>query len=154
MKRFLCGVLVLVAGVVATVGAAHAQVGVNIGIQLPGPPTFVPVPQAPVYYAPGAPANMFFYGDQYWVFANDAWYVGPNWTGPWALVAPVYIPAPILRVPVRYFRAAPVAWRHWNRQAPPRWQRSYGRDWREHGRERAWREREERWEHGRGRGRS
>src|SRR5213593_424046 len=47
-------------------GPAHAQVHVDIGIHLPAPPQLVIVPGvATVRYAPSAPANFFFYGDQY-----------------------------------------------------------------------------------------
>ena len=46
----------------------HAQVRVDIGIQLPAPPPFVVIPGMPVYHAPSTPANVFFYGHQYWAF--------------------------------------------------------------------------------------
>src|SRR4030095_13737263 len=58
---------------------ALAQVRAEIGIQLPGPPPFVVIPGAPVYAAPRAPANVFFYAHHYWVF-DTRWYVGPTWT--------------------------------------------------------------------------
>jgi len=76
MKRLVLVALLLVAGAVP----AHAQVrvGVDIGINLPGPPAFVVVPGTPVYYAPQAPGNVFFYANQYWAFVNGAWYVGPT----------------------------------------------------------------------------
>ena len=56
MKRLVLGVLLVAAVAVP----AHAQVSVNIGIRLPGPPALVVVPGTPVYYAPRAPANVFF----------------------------------------------------------------------------------------------
>jgi len=148
MKKLLtCGALL----VAIIVGPASAQVHVDIGINLPGPPAFVVVPGAPVYYAPRAPANMFFYGHRYWVFANNGWYVGPAWNGPWTIVHPAYVPAPILHVPVRYYPAPPPHWAAWHREAPPRWEAPHGREWREDVAERGWREREERW-HGERRG--
>ena len=105
MKRLaLLGVLFVAA--VALPAHAQVRVGVDIGIHFPGPPAFVAVPGAPVYYAPRAPANVFLYGHQYWAFANEGWYVGPNWNGPWAVVQPAYVAAPILRVPVRYYVSA------------------------------------------------
>lgn len=100
---------------------AYAQVSVNIGIDLPGPPSLVIIPRTPVAYAPAVPANIFFYGGHYYVFANRAWYVGPTYQGPWAVVAPEYVPAPILLVPVRYYRAPLPSWRHTRREAPPPW---------------------------------
>lgn len=54
--------LVLAALIVAALAApSQAQVHVNVGIALPGPPTLAVIPGAPVYYAPGAPVNVFFY---------------------------------------------------------------------------------------------
>jgi len=77
----------------------HAQVRVNIGINLSAPPQLVPVPATPVMYAPSVGANYFFYGSEYYVFANGGWYVSPGHNGPWALVAPEFVPPPILMVP-------------------------------------------------------
>ncbi len=141
MKRLVLGAFLMAA--LAMPAHAQVRVGVNIGINLPGPPAFVVVPGTPVYYAPQAPANVFFYANQYWVLVNGAWYVGPIWNGPWAVVPPAYVPAPILYVPVRYYRVPPPAWRGWRREAPPRWESRYGRDWREEVHERNWRERED-----------
>jgi hypothetical protein len=127
-------------------------VGINIGIPLPGPPTLVVVPGTPVYYAPSAPANVFFYAPQYWVFINGGWSVGPTWNGPWAVVEPVYVPAPVLQVPVRYYPVPPSALgRMASRGAAP-WESHYGHEWREEAHERDWREREERWDRHEGKG--
>src|SRR5262245_44649990 len=91
---------------------ADAAVNGNIGIDLPGPPRLVPVPVAPaVVYAPGVQANYFQYGGRYYVFTNDVWYVGPRYNGPWVVAR--HVPAPVLRVPVRYYHAPPAEWRHW-----------------------------------------
>ena len=149
MMRFVLAALLAVA--VAAPAQAQVRVGVDIGIRLPGPPALVVVPGAPVYYAPRAPANVFFYSHQYWVFTDGGWYAGPTWNGPWATVEPAYIPTPILRVPVRYYHAPPPHWKGWRRDRAPEWEARYGRDWREEERERNWREREERW-HGEGKG--
>ena len=148
MKRLLLGTMLVAALVVPA--SAQVRVGIDIGIRLPGPPALVVVPGAPVYYAPSAPANVFFYGDQYWVFAGDGWYVGPTWNGPWAVVQPRYVPAPILQVPVGYYHAPPRHWRGWHHDRPPRWAAPYGREWREGAHERHWRERESDWRRGRG----
>jgi hypothetical protein len=32
-------------------------------------------------------------------------------------------------VPVRYYRRPPPDWRGWRRDAPPRWEHRWGRDW-------------------------
>ena len=66
-----------------SVTSAHAQVSVNIGfgpavdigIQVPVYPQLVQVPGYPVYYAPRASANYFFYDGAYWVYQGDSWYV-------------------------------------------------------------------------------
>lgn len=141
----------LLVAVALTVGLnipATAQVRVDIGIHLPAPPSLIVVPGTSVYYAPRAPANVFLYGHQYWAFTNAGWYVGPNWNGPWAVVEPALVPVPVLRVPVAYYPAPPRQWRGWARNAPPRWEPHYGRGWNENASERDWREREERWDHG------
>jgi len=150
VKRLMLGALLVAA--VAVPVHAQVRVGVNIGIQLPGPPALVVVPGAPVYYAPRAPANVFFYAHQYWVFANGGWYVGPAWDGPWAIVEPAYVPAPVLQVPVRYYPVHPPQWGGWPPDRPPQWEPPHGREWREEVHERNWREREERWGRGEGRG--
>jgi hypothetical protein len=143
MRRLILAAVIVLALAVP----AHAQVHVDIGIRLPGPPVLAVVPGTPVYYAPHAPANVFFYGHQYWIFNGNGWYAGPTWNGPWVAVDPVYLPAPILRVPVRYYHVPPPVWRGWRRDAPPRWDGHWGREWHEAAHERSWREREEQWEH-------
>src|SRR5262247_428940 len=117
MKRLVLGALLVAA--LAMPAHAEVRVGVNIGVQLPGPPAFVVIPGTPVYYAPRAPANVFFYAHQYWVFADDGWYVGASWNGPWTAVAPVYVPAPILRVPVGYYPVARPPWGASRGEQPP-----------------------------------
>ena len=136
----------------AVVGPAEAQVSIDIGIRLPSPPPLAVIPNTIVYYAPNAPANVFFYGHQYWVYQPTGWYVGPNWNGPWVIVQPAYVPPPILKVPVRYYRVPPGQWKKWQREAPPQWGANYGRDWREASMERDWREREEHWDQGKHKG--
>ena len=84
----------------------HAGVNVNIGIDLPGPPALAPVPGTPVMYAPAVAGNYFFYGGRYFAFVGGAWYAGPGYDGPWAIVAPELVPRPILAVPVQYYRGA------------------------------------------------
>jgi hypothetical protein len=141
--------LFIAAVVVALVAPASAQVRVDIGVNLPSPPSLVVVPGTPVYTAVHAPANVFMYGHQYWVFTSNGWHVGPNWNGPWASVEPAYVPVPVLRVPVRYYAVPPAQWRGWKRDAPPHWDAHYGREWHEAAHERDWREREEHWDRGR-----
>jgi hypothetical protein len=148
--------------VIAVALPAQAQVRIDVDIRLPGPPALAVIPEVPVYYAPQASANVFFYADQYWVYQAGGWYVGPTWSGPWVVVAPVHVPVPILRVPVRYYRVRPGHWKTWRHDAHPRWEGHFGRDWREDDRERHWHARERHWhqarrhdrdrDHDRGRG--
>jgi len=113
-------------------GPADAQVRVDIGIHLPAPPKLVIVPgHATVHYAPApaAPANLFFYGDQYWIFSNGGWHVSRQHGGPWIVVAPQFVPRPLLAVPVRYYHVPPGHWKQWNHQASPRWEHEWGQEW-------------------------
>jgi len=103
--------------------------GVSIGIDVPVYPTFQRVPGYPVYYAPGINSNYFFYDGLYWVFQGDNWYASSWYNGPWALVDPQEVPLFVLRVPVRYYREAPVYFRGWNAQDAPRWGEHWGQSW-------------------------
>jgi hypothetical protein len=111
------------------VGVGVALPGVEIGIHVPAYPHLVRVPGYPVYYAPAASSNYFFYDGAYWAFANDGWYVSSWYAGPWYAVAPESVPVYVLRVPVRYYRVPPPYFRAWRADAPPRWGERWGRDW-------------------------
>jgi len=148
MRHAITGCLVLVLA-----GPVYAGVHVDIGIRLPGPPPLVVVPAVPaVQYAPSAPANIFFYGSQYWVFADGGWYASAGYNGPWIVVGPQFVPRPLLVVPVRYYHVPPGHWKAWRQQEPPRWRHEWGREWADG---RGWRghdgDRDDRG-HGRGRG--
>ncbi len=118
------------------VGIGVATPGVSIGINVPAYPQLVPVPGYPVYYAPQLNANYFFYDGLYWVYQNDNWYASYWYNGPWWLVEPVDVPLFVLRVPVRYYHAAPVYFRAWQADAPPHWGEHWGRQWEQ--RRRGW----------------
>ena len=133
--RTLCVAMALA---VAPAAAVHAQVsfgisiavpGVQIGINTPYYPQLVQVPGYPVYYAPQANANIFFYDGLYWVYANDDWYASSWYNGPWQLTPRDYVPLYVLRVPVRYYRQPPVYFSGWLMDAPPRWGDHWGRAW-------------------------
>lgn len=111
------------------VPAAQAQISVSIGIHLPVYPQLQRVPGYPVYYAPGAPGNYFFYDGLYWVFEGDNWYYSSWYNGPWYVMGPMYVPVYLLRVPVRYYRRPPIYFSYWRADAPPRWNEHWGRDW-------------------------
>lgn len=118
--------------------AAQAQVSVGIGIEVPGVsiginlPTFPDlqrVPGYPVYYAPHAAGNYFYYDGLYWVLQGDDWYASSWYNGPWRRVMPLYVPAYVLRVPVYYYRQPPPYFRYWRADAPPRWDQHWGHEW-------------------------
>lgn len=128
--------LIAVALALAATTSSIAQVNVSIGINIPVYPQLVRVPGYPVYYAPQLDSNYFFYDGMYWVYADDNWYASTWYNGPWELVAPDFVPLFILRVPVRYYRRAPVYFRDWRRDAPPRWGDHWGNTW--YARHRGW----------------
>jgi len=114
--------------------AAQVSIGigfpnVSIGINLPLYPELVRVPGYPVYYAPRLNSNYFFYDGMYWVYQGDNWYASSWYNGPWGLVAPRYVPAYVLRVPVRYYRRPPAYFHGWNSNQPPRWGDHWGQSW-------------------------
>jgi hypothetical protein len=121
----------VMAAVLGSAGLAQAQVNVDIGIHLGSPPPLVAVPESPVMYAPSVNGNFFFYQGGYYVFRRGAWYMAPRHDGPWAVVAPEYVPRPLLSVPVRYYRVPPPEWKRWHAEAAPRWLPAYGRRWEE-----------------------
>ena len=116
--------------------SVHAQIsvdvglpGINIGINVPASPELAPMPGYPVYYAPRANSNYFFYDGLYWVYQEDNWYASSWYNGPWQLVGPEDVPLAVLRIPVRYYREPPVYFRGWRDDAPPHWGEHWGRDW-------------------------
>lgn len=122
-----------------TTAPAMAQVsvsvsipGVTIGINQPVFPELVPVPGYPVYYAPRAQVNYFFYDGLYWVYQDDRWYASSWYNGPWDYVGPDDVPLFVLRVPVRYYVHPPVYFRGWVVTAPPRWDVYWGPRWAQH----------------------
>jgi hypothetical protein len=118
--------------------SAMAQVGIGIGVGLPGVrvginlplfPELVRVPGYPVYYAPRLNSNFFFYDGMYWVYQSDNWYASSWYNGPWGPVAPEVVPLFVLRMPVRYYRVTPAYFRGWRSDAPPRWGEHWGKGW-------------------------
>ncbi len=115
---------------------AQAQVSIgigtpnlSIGINMPVYPRYQRIPNYPVYYAPQSGFNLFFYDGMYWAFQNDNWYASSWYNGPWGMVSPRYVPAYVLRVPVRYYQRPPKYFYGWSRNEPPRWGQYYGKHW-------------------------
>jgi hypothetical protein len=137
MRYRLIALGLLLSVCLAVPAAAQVSIGVSIpgfsiGVNVPTYPQLVRVPGYPVYYAPGLRSNFFFYDGMYWVYQGDNWYASSWYNGPWALVAPEYVPVYVLRVPVRYYRAPPVYFRGWRADAPPRWGEHWGYSWEQH----------------------
>ena len=126
MRRILAAFAI----VLASLGtAAASSVSVNIGINVPAYPVLQRVPGYPVYYAPRLHANYFFYDGMYWVFDGRDWWTSAWYDGPWQLVDPYDVPVYVLRVPVRYYLAAPVFFRGWYADSYPRWGEYWGSTW-------------------------
>lgn len=114
---------------VSGIAIGAAIPGISIGIDLPTYPQLVPVPGYPVYYAPGATANLFFYDGQYWAYQGDNWYASTWYNGPWQAVSPYAVPLFILRVPVRYYNLPPPYFHAWAATQAPRWGDHWGPQW-------------------------
>jgi hypothetical protein len=113
-RKNLLLALILAAAVFAPLAAqAGVNVDVNIGLPAPppivvaSPPRVVVVPGSPVSYAPDASVNLFVYGGRYYTFHQGSWFVGPKHSGPWTFIAVERVPAPVVAVPVKYYRVAP-----------------------------------------------
>jgi len=138
MRRALIGLSLLLGSMTAAapalgeVSVAIAIPGVSIGIDQPVYPELIPIPGYPVYYAPQAHANLFFYDGLYWVYHADRWYSSAWYNGPWDLVDPYYVPLFVLRVPVRYYVYPPPHFHGWVIWAPPRWDIHWGPRWAQH----------------------
>ncbi len=107
------------------IGQPHASIGINFAVY----PDFVRVPNYPVYYAPRANSNVFFYDGLYWAYTQDRWYASSWYNGPWGEVLPEAVPVYVLRVPVRYYSHRPVYFSGWAVDAPPRWGDHWGTAW-------------------------
>jgi len=131
MRRALIATWMLLpfAPAVAQLSINFGSPGVSIGINLPVYPQLQRIPGYPVYYAPGVNSNYFFYDGMYWVYQGDNWYASSWYNGPWGRVDPVYVPAYVLRVPVRYYRHAPAYFHGWRADAAPRWGEHWGHSW-------------------------
>ena len=108
---------------VAATSATASDVKINIGLGVPpmvltAPPQLVVVPGTPVYYAPDVQANLFFYKGRYYTVANGVWAMAPAYTGPWAVIQIGQVPAPVVAVPVEYYKIPPGQLK---KHGPPPW---------------------------------
>ena len=103
--------------------ATASDVKINIGLGVPpivltAPPQLVVVPGTPVYYAPDVSANLFFYKGRYYTVANGVWAMAPAYTGPWAVIQIGQVPAPVVAVPIEYYKIPPGQLK---KHGPPPW---------------------------------
>ncbi|MGF6992585.1 hypothetical protein [Paraburkholderia sp. GAS32] len=132
MRYLIIALSILLCPAISVRGQISVDVevpGVNIGINMQSYPELVPVPGYPVYYAPRANSNYFFYDGLYWVCQQDNWYSSNWYNGPWQSVGPMDVPPFVLRIPVGYYREPPAYFRGWSANAPPHWSEHWGRNW-------------------------
>jgi len=116
--------LAAAAAMLVTTTLATAQdVKIDIGIGVPPivlttPPSLVVVPGTPVYYAPDVSANLFCYKGRYYTVANGVWSMAPAYGGPWAVIQIGQVPAPVVALPVEYYKIPPGQLK---KHGPPPW---------------------------------
>ncbi len=71
------------------------------------------------YYRVGA-TDVFFAHGVWWTMANGVWYQAANYSGPWFVVAPAYVPFWTSRLPYKWHNR----YYSWDRV---RWNSAYGR---------------------------
>jgi hypothetical protein len=125
MKRLLAAFLLVAASALP----AAAQSYSDIDVDLPAFPEMQPVPNSPVYWAPGVDSNYFFYDGLFWDFNHDLWHWSAWYNGPWSVADPIYVPTYVLWVPIVYYRKPPHYFRGWKPDRPPRWGEHWGQDW-------------------------
>ena len=109
---------------------AAAQQYYDVDVDLPQYPEMQPIPDSPVYWAPGVDSNYFFYDGLYWDYCcDDHWYASAWYNGPWQLVDPVYVPTYVLWVPVQYYHHHHPFFRGTPGHRPPHWGQHWGAEW-------------------------
>lgn len=120
--------VVTVAGGLSASAALAADVNIGIRVNTPpppvvvapaivvtppsitfaAPPPLVVVPGTPtVQYVPSGPHNVFVFGGRYYSFHNGSWFYAGHYNGPWAHIRSERVPAPVIGVPVAYYRVPP-----------------------------------------------
>lgn len=121
--------------------AAAVNVDVNIGIAVPrlvlkAPPVLIVVPGTYVYAVPDLDADLVFYQGFWYRPFRGRWYRSDDYNGRWVVVAPRFVPAPILKLPPNWKRVPPghermpyghvkKNWKTWEREK--RWERRAAR---------------------------
>ena len=109
------------------------DVGININIGPPpitvAPPNIVLVPQSQVYFAPAAPADVFFFSGYWWSPRGNQWYRSREYNGPWGVVDRRYVPQPVMRVPHDYR----TVYKHEKHIPYGQWKKEHDQGYKEHG---------------------
>jgi hypothetical protein len=98
LRKNLFIVLFGTSGLLASVAPAPAaDVSINVNfpapvVVLPAPPQMVWVSAPGVYIALGAPQQIFFQDDQYYLYEHNTWYAAPGYGGPWVHVTVNVLP--------------------------------------------------------------
>lgn len=124
-----------IAFVATTAAVARGEVNVDVHIGAPAPvivapppvlvarPHLIAVPGTAVYHVPGAAFNVFVFGGKYYSLHNGAWFVASGHRGKWSAIPAHHVPAPVLAVPVTYYRIPPGHAHRWkdddDRHCPP-----------------------------------
>lgn len=142
MRSLLVALSLLVAPL--SQASAHDRLRLEVGfphlsiaLGAPALAGYVQVPGHPVAYDPRVAANLFWFDDRYWELRGDGWFSASVHGGPWLAVAPGYVPAALLGVPVRYYRSPPAHFAGWHLDAAPRWH-DHWRHGRHGGDDRGW----------------
>lgn len=162
ISRFLglAIIFVLLLALGGTQGArADVRVNINLGpppIVVAEPPEVVLIPGSQVYFVPEPEIDIFFYNGYYWSPRGPRWYRARVYNGPWVVVEPRYVPAPVFRVPrdyrVIYGRERPIPYGQWKKQWKHR-EKEERKEWKQREKEERREWKEERKEHGEGHGR-
>lgn len=116
-KIVLCCALLIGAAQFAHASNVGVSVGVNVGgpapvyvsppVAISGPPLFIVPPRLGFYVAAGVGYDMFFVGNNYYLYHGNAWYSSPYYNGPWVVVNYKAVPYEIRRHPfkqIHYYR--------------------------------------------------
>jgi hypothetical protein len=136
ISRIVVVVLVASGATAAPALAGDVHIGVNIGVPPPPvvvappppvvvapapaivvePPTITFAAPPPLVVVPGTPTvqyvstgtyNVFVFGGRYYSFHNGQWFHARHYNGPWAFIERERVPAPVIGVPVAYYRVPP-----------------------------------------------
>jgi hypothetical protein len=81
---------------------------VKVGERYPGTVVFttepraVVIPETRVYYVSDMDADIYHFGEYWYIAENGAWYRGIGWQGPFVRIKTSTVPRPIRTIPAAY----------------------------------------------------